>query len=972
MTSPRIVAEALGERIGKAPQPVHQIQRVVLDSRIPRILDHHGYALQVVAGHVDLFAVRLVGEGARRARHYLFRVEAGGIILDLPELAHGPGEGVRVIAVGGPGAEAVIVYREDIESFSLVADWIGSLGAVMTGPSVDWTIREAEMDRRCELAAGERRRGSAQDILWASVEAGSIRVMGIEPPYLSTSPPALLAPGMWIEAIEQSSAVLFTHESPTGGKERWPAIDQFHLRAMMCIQHSLAADASHETQRLLRRAEISRSQTKEVFEQLSAVIVRRSERDRASTDAHDPLLAVCRMVGDAINASIVRPGERSPVRQEFEDIIEIARASRLRVRRTLLRGDWWNRDVGPLVAWHGDERNPVALMPAPRGRYVMVEPGLGVNRVINEAVAEELSTEAAMFYRALPARPLSLWDLLVFSIRTAPADLIRILAGGSLLGLLSLAAPLVVLELVDSIIPRTELDQLVFCAAALAVTAVAMAGVQIMQGIAMLRLEGLLDWKLQAAVIDRLLQLPASFFRRYTVGDLVARAVGIDAIRRVFTGQTLRGLLAGLFCWFSFFPMFYFDYRLALIATALTMVRAAAIIAASAVRLHHETWHFNLEGKLEGFVLQLLAGVGKLRVADATVRALAGWTRQFAAQKRHFIVSQRAANALSVVETSFPIVATLIIFAAAEVSGSPLRADLGAFLAFFTAFGQAIASVGEWATAIGDSLIAVPHLSRIRPLIGGALEFSDDRRSGGALSGSFELSRVTFRYAAGGPPVLDNITLRVAAGEYVAIVGPSGSGKSTMFRLLLGFEKPEAGAIFFDGKAIDTLDISALRRQMGVVLQNGKLASGSIYENICGGMQLPVDQVWEAARLAGLEAELNAMPMGIHTVIAEGVSTISGGQRQRLMIARAIARRPRILLFDEATSALDNQAQAIVSGSLGRLNVTRLVIAHRLSTVREADRIVVLVEGKIVQTGTFAELSDSPGVFADLIQRQLL
>jgi NHLM bacteriocin system ABC transporter ATP-binding protein len=541
-----------------------------------------------------------------------------------------------------------------------------------------------------------------------------------------------------------------------------------------------------------------------------------------------------------------------------------------------------------------------------------------------------------------------------------------------LVGLLSLAAPLIIHELVDSVIPRTELDQLVFCAAALAVTALAMAGAQIMQGIAMLRLEGVLDWKLQAAVIDRLLRLPASFFRQYTVGDLVARALGIDAIRRVFTGQTLRSLLAGMFCWFSFLPMFYFDFRLALIAAALTMVRATLIIAVSAARLYHETRHFNLQGKLEGFVLQLLAGVGKLRVAAATVRALAGWTKQFAAQKRHFIASQRAANALSVVETSFPIVATLIIFAAAEASGSPLTLDLGAFLAFYTAFGQAIASVGEWATAMSDSLIAIPHLSRIRPLIGDTLEFAEDRRSGGELSGSFELSRVTFRYAAGGPPVLDNITLRVAAGEYVAIVGPSGSGKSTIFRLLLGFEKPEAGAVFFDGKAIDTLDISALRRQMGVVLQNGKLASGSIYENICGGMQLPVEQVWEAARLAGLEAELNAMPMGIHTMIAEGVSTISGGQRQRLMIARAIARRPRVLLFDEATSSLDNQSQAVVSDSLGRLNVTRVVIAHRLSTVRQADRIVVLVEGKIVQTGTFAELSETPGVFADLISRQLL
>ncbi|HWX31637.1 MAG TPA: NHLP bacteriocin export ABC transporter permease/ATPase subunit [Steroidobacteraceae bacterium] len=971
MSNHRIVAGALGDRTGRAPV-IPQLQRLVLDGRIPRLLDHRGYALQVVAGHVDLFAVRFVGESTQGARHHLFRVETGGIILDLPELADASGERVHVIAVGGRGAEAVMMPRQQIESFGLVAAWIGSVGTVLAGPNVDWTIREAEMDQRCELAAGERRRGPAQDILWVSVESGNIRLMGVEPAYLSTSPPALLASGMWIEAGEQPSAIVVSRESPTGANDLWSAIDRFHLCAMVCIQASLAGDASREAQRLLRRIEISRSQTIEVFEQLSAVIARRPESARASTDAYDPLLAACRLVGDAINAPIVRPAERMPGRQEFENILEIARASQLRVRRTLLRANWWKQDIGPLIAWRGDERKPVALLPGSRRRYVMVEPGSGVTRAVNEAVAAELSMQAAMFYRTLPARPLSLRDLLVFSIRTAPADLVRIVAGGALLGLLSLAAPLIIHLLVDSVIPRTELDQLAFCAAALAVTALAMAGAQIMQGIAMLRLEGVLDWKLQAAVIDRLLRMPASFFRQYTVGDLVARSLGIDAIRRVFTGHTLRSLLAGMFCWFSFLLMFYYEYRLALIATVLTIIRAILILAVTVLRLYHETQHFNLQGKLEGFVLQLLAGIGKLRVAAATIRALAVWTKQFGAQKRHFIVSQRAANALGVVETSFPLIATLIIFAAAEIFGSPLTRDVGAFLAFFVAFGQAIGSIGEWATAVGDSLIAIPHLSRIRPLIGGTLEFSEDRRSGGELSGSFELSRVTFRYAAGGPPVLDNITLRVAAGEYVAIVGPSGSGKSTVFRLLLGFEKLEAGAIFFDGKAIDTLDISVLRRQMGVVLQNGKLTSGSIYENICGGMQLPVEQVREAVRLAGMEGDLDAMPMGIHTMIAEGVSTISGGQRQRLMIARAIARRPRILLFDEATSALDNQTQAIVSDSLGRLNVTRIVIAHRLSTVRHAQRIIVLVEGKIVQTGTFAELSEPPGVFADLIQRQLL
>jgi ABC-type bacteriocin/lantibiotic exporter with double-glycine peptidase domain len=402
------------------------------------------------------------------------------------------------------------------------------------------------------------------------------------------------------------------------------------------------------------------------------------------------------------------------------------------------------------------------------------------------------------------------------------------------------------------------------------------------------------------------------------------------------------------------------------------VVRALLIIGTSALRLYHENRHFNLQGRVGGFVLQLLAGIGKLRVANATARALAVWSKQFAAQKRHFISSQRTANMLTVVETSYPTLATIVIFASASAIDTTLTGDLGAFLAFFAAFGQTMAAIGAWASGVSDSLVAIPQITRIRPLIASATEISEDRKPPGELAGAVELSRVTFRYLAGGPPVLDNVSLRVAPGEYVAIVGPSGSGKSSLFRLLLGFEKAESGAVFYDGKSLDTLDTSAVRRQLGVVLQNGRLATGSLYENICGGVQLPLEQAWEAARLAGLDDDIKAMPMGMHTVIAEGVNTLSGGQRQRVLIARAIARRPRILLLDEATSSLDNQSQAIVSASLGALNVTRIVIAHRLSTVREADRIIVLVEGKVVQSGTYAELSKVAGVFADFTQRQLL
>jgi NHLM bacteriocin system ABC transporter ATP-binding protein len=971
MSEPSPIRADIPGDFARGEAAAHPLHRVPLDGRYPQPLDNRGRAMRVVAGSVDLFSLDLPDGRNEGARHQLFRVESGEVMLDMAATGDDLMGGVQIIAVGGPGAQVLVLPRERIEDFAPIAAWIGKVSAAIVGHNADWAVREVDAEATFEIGPGERRRGAARGIVWVSVLSGSIRVMGLESACRADGPPLPLTSGMWIEADQEGARLSCSTRTPDE-EGLWRAIDQFHVWAMACIRGQLAANADREVDRLARRRELASAQTYEAFDELSAVIGRPSDHARIDAEPTDLLLAACRAAADVIEAIIVRPPGRIAARQAFDDVIEIARASRLRVRRTVLRGKWWGRDVGPLVGWHGEARNPVALVPTSRRRYLMIDPRSGSRRIVDELAATGLATEAAMFYPPLPSRPLSFWDLLSFSMRHARGNVVRILLAALALGLLSWVAPLITQILVNSIIPRTELDQLAYAAAALVMTALAMAGLQAMQGAAMLRFEGLLDWRLQAAVVDRLLRLPASLFRAHTVGDLADRALGIDAIRRIATGRTLRGLLAGLFCWFSFLLMFYYDLWLGLLATMLTILRGLLIVAASAARLYHEQRQFDLQGKIQGFVLQLLAGIAKLRVAAATDRALAVWAQSFAAQKRHFIASRRVANALGVVEAAFPTVATLIIFAAAEVaSGTPLTRDLGAFLAFFAAFGQSLAAIGDWATAIGESLIAIPHLSRIRPLIAGAVEISEDRKPAGELSGSVELSRVTFRYTAG-PPILDNVTLRVAPGEYVAIVGPSGSGKSTIFRLMLGFERPEAGTVFFDGKGIDTLDISAVRRQMGVVLQNGQLASGSIFENICGGVHLPLSQAWDAARLAGLEDDIKAMPMGMHTVIAEGVSTLSGGQRQRLMIARAIVRRPRILLFDEATSSLDNQAQAVVTDSLARLNVTRIMIAHRLSTVRQADRIVVLVNGKIIQAGTFAELSGTPGFFTDFAQRQLL
>jgi ATP-binding cassette subfamily C protein len=375
---------------------------------------------------------------------------------------------------------------------------------------------------------------------------------------------------------------------------------------------------------------------------------------------------------------------------------------------------------------------------------------------------------------------------------------------------------------------------------------------------------------------------------------------------------------------------------------------------------------------VSGVVLQLLMGVAKLRVAGAETRAFSRWATRFADQRQRQFRAERVGNVVQAVQGSFPIVASLVLFWTAL----PLLAldkvlPTGNFLAFLSAYGSAQGALLGTCTALLSTLSTVPLYEQARPILTTEPEVDEAKGEPGQLTGEIALDHVYFRYAVDGPPTLRDLSLRVKPGEFVALVGPSGSGKSTILRLLLGFEQPESGVVSYDDQDLAGLDVQAVRRQIGVVLQNGQLMSGDIFTNIIGSARVTLDDAWAASRMAGFDEDIHAMPMGMHTVISEGAATLSGGQRQRLMIARAIVQRPSILFFDEATSALDNRTQAIVSANLDRLRATRVVVAHRLSTVVNADRIVVVERGQVVQQGRYAELLAQPGPFAELARRQL-
>jgi ABC-type bacteriocin/lantibiotic exporter with double-glycine peptidase domain len=266
-----------------------------------------------------------------------------------------------------------------------------------------------------------------------------------------------------------------------------------------------------------------------------------------------------------------------------------------------------------------------------------------------------------------------------------------------------------------------------------------------------------------------------------------------------------------------------------------------------------------------------------------------------------------------------------------------------------------------------------PSLEMAEPFLKTEPETSENKEIVTKLNGGIEMDHISFRYDEGRPLVIDDMSLKIRPGEYVAIVGKTGCGKSTLMRLLLGFEKPEKGSVRFDGKDINSLDLPSLRKKIGTVMQDAGLFQGDIYSNIViTAPELTLNDAWDAAEKAGIADDIREMPMGMNTIIAEGQGGISGGQRQRLMIARAIAPKPKILMFDEATSALDNKTQKQVSDALDAMGCTRLVIAHRLSTIKHCDRILVLDGGHIIEDGTYDELIAKNGYFAELVERQRL
>jgi ATP-binding cassette subfamily C protein len=888
------------------------------------------------------------------------------------------GDGLRfVIDSVGDGSVRVVrladVLRagpQDADVARLLTQWIASLAHVFSeleGPPIP--IRAAA--GAVTLAATDALRPEAGETVWARVLSGRVRMLGDERFELDVkSGPFPLGHRMWIEAAGLPARVELCRtaeiqdpEALVAGLARMSAL----VRAFLARR--LAQEGEAEKARLRTRGELRLAQMRDAQAALGAALEGVTPRIH---DA-DPLLAAVRAVGGSLGVPVVPPPVWEDPRRRPDPLEAIARASHLRTRPVVLTDGWWKRDCGDLLASSAAEpRRPLALLRTPGFGYESFDPLDGRRTRLDRDTARTLAPQAVMIYRALPDGRLGLFDLLRFAVERRARDFACILLAGLAATLLGMATPVAMAALMDQAIPDADAALVLALGGALLVTALGRCLFLVGQSFVLARAGTLSQASTQAALWDRLLRLRPSFFRQYSSGDLHARLTAVADVIRELNGAAIRSLFSSSLALLNLVLLFCLSARLALIAVAVALVALCFNAAVSAAMRKRLRVLADLEGKLFGTIVQLVNGVAKLKVAGAQDRTYVQWMRRYAEQLRLRAQAQRLEDWVGVFNLALPTASQAVLFFCAyRLLAGGAGLSLGVFLAFNAAYAAFLAGATELSSTCVGLLDHALEARRVEPILSANPEVDQRKVDPGRLAGSLALERVSFRYRPKGPPVLDEVSVRAEPGEFVALVGPSGSGKSTLLRVLLGFEEIESGQVTYDGQDLSGLDLLAVRRQLGVVLQSGRLNTQSIYENIAGGNSLSLDEAWVAAEQAGLADDVRAMPMGMHTVVSEGGGNLSGGQRQRLLIARALALRPRILLFDEATSALDNKTQAIVSESLRRLRVTRVVIAHRLSTVRHADRIYVLEHGKVVEQGRFQELMDQGGLFARMMSRQV-
>ncbi|MDQ6606863.1 MAG: NHLP bacteriocin export ABC transporter permease/ATPase subunit [Actinomycetota bacterium] len=827
-------------------------------------------------------------------------------------------------------------------------------------------MRELQTARVVALDLGDIAHIAAP-VAWLLVERGRVRVLGRERNRLLE--PRGLAPmgdADWLLVEDAAIVRIATSDEIVAEGRIEPGLTGYGDELRDGVAARIARAKARERLQITERELRDEASEAAAVHEFASILDARVDRLRALDEG--PAFAATRIIGGHLGVPIRGPRRAASRAARIDVVSSIAQESRLRTREVTLNGRWWRRDVGPLVGFLGQDEVPVALIPRGRG-YVMHDPETRAPRRVGKALAEEIRPSAREFYLPLPEQPATRRDLVHHGLHRARADLGLLLLTALAVAVLGLLVPIMTGAILGRLVPRAERAQITALCMLLLLSASVSTMLNTVFSLAGLRLEGRLDHAFQAGIWDRLMSLPARFFRDFSTGELATAALGISESREVLSGLVFKGILAVVVALADFALISIYDLRLALLTLVLVSLAAAVSTWVGVRLLAHQRQAHEAIKRVNSRTFQIVSGVAKISTAAAEARAYAHWAAAFAVGRRHTYAARSAQNKLTAVNAALTLIAAAAAFWVVIDLTSGIAEST--FIGFNVAFFQIMASVLQVSSTAMLALGIVPSLRSVHPILQATPEAISAETDPGVLAGRIDVRHASFSYSASAAPAIDDVSFSVRPGEFLAIVGASGSGKSTLLRLFLAFETPAQGTISYDGQDLAGLDPTAVRRQCGVVLQNATLFSGDILSNIIGSGLYTHEDAWAALEMVGLDAEVGAMPMGMLTTLSDGGGTLSGGQRQRLLLARALVSRPRLLLLDEATSSLDNRSQEVVSESMLRLGATRIVIAHRLSTIRGADQIVVLDRGRLVQSGRYEELIEQEGAFRTLAHRQL-
>lgn len=721
------------------------------------------------------------------------------------------------------------------------------------------------------------------------------------------------------------------------------------------------------SEQLKCRIKADRNSFEDAFIDLSSVVLGKSSMALALNNDREKTQNATEEILRYYKAKIIElPNKVEDMNEQLEYML---RPTGLMRRTVKLKGKWWKDAIGPMLA-ETVAGDTVALLPDLVSGYKFFDYQTGNEIRLSSKTKNMIKDEAICFYKPFSLKKLKIVDLIKFIMGSLNVvDFIMIIAITLVVQGIGLIAAPVNKLLIGKILPSGQTGLLIPVSYLLIGMVFSTTLISITNSLISARIDTKLRLSVECASMSRILSLPANFFKEYNSGELANRVGYVQALCGMLTDIFLKTGLTTLFSFMYIFQMNMYAPQLVIPGILVVVVQVVVMIFHTLLLLKLQRKQMKVGAKLGGVVYALFSSIQKIKLSGAERRAFAKWSAQYKKSAELSYNPPILIKVMPIFSTIITLIGTMIIFYIAGSTGVTQEN----YIPFNTAYGAVSAGIIALAGLSTKFSEIKPILEMVEPILNAEPEISENREILTKLSGSIEINNISFRYDENSPLILDDLSLKIAPGQYVAIVGKTGCGKSTLMRLLLGFEKPQSGAIYYDGKDINRLDLKSLRQHIGAVMQNGKLFQGDIYSNIViSAPWLLIDDAWEAARLASVANDIENMPMGMHTVISEGSGGVSGGQKQRLMIARAIAPRPSILMFDEATSALDNITQKQISQSLDLLKSTRIVIAHRLSTIKNCDRIIVLDNGKIIEDGKYSELINNNCYFAELVKRQQL